>query len=641
MRAQGRSHNLMLIGKNKRKMGKKALCLIFAFLLSINSFAAVVSDNDGSAFITKAEYDSLKNNFQSQLDSYNTGIDSKIDNAISSYLAGIKTSKSGTIDSLKKGVIWSIGPFDRPRFKHGVPIWDMMSGRIFFPTAADTRSGKDLSTYINMVSSWGDNFTNKTPIVNSRWGYDDILLTKTSSTGALLDGWYGLCGHWKQIWYVTNMQPTWADGLTNTSVSAAISGVSSQNLNGEFWSGNFRPQTTAKADTSWPAVQWVGNPFLSIGTGNGNINYSTISKGNQLKWDTNLSVFAPITYNCFAEEYNNIPADPNDCLYNIRDEICYITLSSLHCSETRNNDWNLLRYTMPDPDYMTTPSENPWNLSSLPGAINQFRYAYHRKLSDTNYTLLNSNVPLYATRSYLGKYTYGGTTWTFKQHMYIQEPKLLTSITNWNKIGLDMEPDVKTYINNNSLTSQLLTLSDKTKALSLAAGVPISKLEKKKKMTIKGEFRKNCSYDYNATTKKSVLNEGSLDDTDAYIIYAKYTPFNINTMPENETDLIDISPSTKDAANIGKLAKCRIVRDGKINITFTNDEEKDKLIFFKWEKLSNWTTPGTTRKTGAGTNTDVHKTNTLTGETVAPPTWTYFGGGFAKFEDKFSWQDID
>ena len=84
----------MLIGKNKRKMGEKAICLIFAFLFSINSFAAVVSDNDGSAFITKAEFDSLKNNFQSQLDSYNTSIDNKIDNAIASYLAGVNISKT-------------------------------------------------------------------------------------------------------------------------------------------------------------------------------------------------------------------------------------------------------------------------------------------------------------------------------------------------------------------------------------------------------------------------------------------------------------------------------------------------------------------------------------------------------------------
>ena len=80
-------------------MCKKALCLIFAFLLSIESFAAVVSDNDGAAFITKAEFDSLKNNFQAQLDSYNTNIDNKIDNAIAGYLAGIKASAEREIDS--------------------------------------------------------------------------------------------------------------------------------------------------------------------------------------------------------------------------------------------------------------------------------------------------------------------------------------------------------------------------------------------------------------------------------------------------------------------------------------------------------------------------------------------------------------
>ena len=87
----------MLIGKNKRKMGKKAMCLIFAFLLSINSFAAVVSDNDGAAFVTKAEFEALKSNFASQIDSYNSSIDSKVDGAIASYLAGINLSKTSVV----------------------------------------------------------------------------------------------------------------------------------------------------------------------------------------------------------------------------------------------------------------------------------------------------------------------------------------------------------------------------------------------------------------------------------------------------------------------------------------------------------------------------------------------------------------
>ena len=69
---------------------KRMVALSLVLLLSIDSFAAVVSDNDGSAFITKAEFDSLKNNFQSQIDQYNSSIDSKIDGAIASYLAGIQ-----------------------------------------------------------------------------------------------------------------------------------------------------------------------------------------------------------------------------------------------------------------------------------------------------------------------------------------------------------------------------------------------------------------------------------------------------------------------------------------------------------------------------------------------------------------------
>jgi hypothetical protein len=81
-------------------MWEKALCLIFALILSINCFAAAVSDNDGSAFITKAEFDSLKNNFQSQIDQYNTSIDAKIDEAIASYLSGITIKKDHNIQSL-------------------------------------------------------------------------------------------------------------------------------------------------------------------------------------------------------------------------------------------------------------------------------------------------------------------------------------------------------------------------------------------------------------------------------------------------------------------------------------------------------------------------------------------------------------
>ena len=81
-------------------MAKKALCIIFAFLLSINSFAAIVSDNDGSAFVTKAEFEALKDDFAQQVQSYEDSIDGKIDGAIGAYLAGIKTSRKSTLDNI-------------------------------------------------------------------------------------------------------------------------------------------------------------------------------------------------------------------------------------------------------------------------------------------------------------------------------------------------------------------------------------------------------------------------------------------------------------------------------------------------------------------------------------------------------------
>ena len=79
--------------KKVKVVFRRGISLLLIIVLCFNSFAAIVSDNDGSAFITKAEFDSLKNSFQSQIDQYNTSVDAKIDGAIAAYLAGIRMSK--------------------------------------------------------------------------------------------------------------------------------------------------------------------------------------------------------------------------------------------------------------------------------------------------------------------------------------------------------------------------------------------------------------------------------------------------------------------------------------------------------------------------------------------------------------------
>ena len=82
-------------------------------LLSCESFAAVVSDNDGPAFITKAEFEELKFSFESQIDKYNASLDNKIDGAITSYLDGNHISVKQTIKQMDNynTIRWMHGPY--------------------------------------------------------------------------------------------------------------------------------------------------------------------------------------------------------------------------------------------------------------------------------------------------------------------------------------------------------------------------------------------------------------------------------------------------------------------------------------------------------------------------------------------------
>ena len=85
-------------------MGKLIKQLIYiltvcaTFVLQMNCFAAVVSDNDGSAFVSKQEFEAMKTNFNHQITKYNESIDGKIDGAIAQYLAGLRLEKKVALD---------------------------------------------------------------------------------------------------------------------------------------------------------------------------------------------------------------------------------------------------------------------------------------------------------------------------------------------------------------------------------------------------------------------------------------------------------------------------------------------------------------------------------------------------------------
>ena len=84
----------MGLNMKKYKIYRIIVSMFLIISLFANThFAAIVSDNDGSAFITKSEFEALKTDFANQITSYNNSIDSKIDGAIAAYLAAMAKKK--------------------------------------------------------------------------------------------------------------------------------------------------------------------------------------------------------------------------------------------------------------------------------------------------------------------------------------------------------------------------------------------------------------------------------------------------------------------------------------------------------------------------------------------------------------------
>ena len=130
-----------------------------------------------------------------------------------------------------------------------------------------------------------------------------------------------------------------------------------------------------------------------------------------------------------------------------------------------------------------------------------------------------------------------------------------------------------------------------------------------------------------------MFNKSVIDNKNVYVVYAKKTPFDKTKMPDEETELLNISNNDTENSH-AKFKNYLIVRDGKLNIELNNTSTSDAILFLKWEKLSNWNEGRTARKTADATNYDVHVEGSNT-NTIALPKWTYFGGGYLELANEF------
>ena len=198
-------------------MLKRSMVIFIILFMSFITIGAAVSDNDGSAFITKAEFDSLKIEFQSQLNQYNVSIDNKIDNAIASYLTSLNISSEVKTSIIMKN--WSDVTCYNGSF---APTYDLPSVNIGLTyihcwpksmQAVSRRSNRNGWWNISLMFTYSNPGTNNIyrPLVTGN--------TETNQTTNMV--WSGIAYKYMEYWNMskTNMQTNgdwlmWLDGPT-------------------------------------------------------------------------------------------------------------------------------------------------------------------------------------------------------------------------------------------------------------------------------------------------------------------------------------------------------------------------------------------------------------------------------------------
>lgn len=84
--------------KKYMKYIKRITALLVIAALNVHTFAST-SSNDGSAFITKADFDELVVDFNNKMSEYQSALNAKIDNAVANYIAGMSVVSTQTIDT--------------------------------------------------------------------------------------------------------------------------------------------------------------------------------------------------------------------------------------------------------------------------------------------------------------------------------------------------------------------------------------------------------------------------------------------------------------------------------------------------------------------------------------------------------------
>ena len=255
--------------RKSTRIVKRIIALFLVVLMSINTLGAVVSDNDGSAFITKAEFDSLKNDFQSQIDQYNISIDSKIDGAIASYLSGVnmQRTKSKIVPEVFKNKQFTMLTSNELKVDVGdraIPKYKVRIGRttLEYGAAPNFYSARASLQWIN------DNNAAGTELVSIRYNnnlrkldgfYDNTTITFEFTGISMGNGAFTVNDPTKAIALLTKLVPN-NGNLMQSTTSFDLQAYIKWDVT--EWNGSYSPGGFGVAWTHGSTGAW----FMSLGT---------------------------------------------------------------------------------------------------------------------------------------------------------------------------------------------------------------------------------------------------------------------------------------------------------------------------------------------------------------------------------------
>ena len=519
---------------------KRVTALLLVLLLSIESFAAVVSDNDGSAFITKAEFDSLKNNFQSQINKYNTSIDSKIDGAIAAYLAGIRIDNWMSQNMIgyqgKKGILSVAGRSDMK--------W---------------QNGRMYGTMIQFTSRQRD-------VAVARVGTLKLTGVTEKSVG--------------------ENNPFWELGVKDVEYDLGQAGWQgySRCVNSFYLiRAGLAPVTTTSYMT-WPDS--VCNAWY-VHRGNGGYPLSNVDLGVKAMG----AVESADSLMHFGQAYTETGAYYNAFVIrrggaflnrNVKEtKLEHIILTPSEKKENRFSNMDEIR------DWYNDDIDGTFNKVSDHGTGAS---GFIRSLCDSyDCDLVRfdsaSSTKATAYKPTVQAQTAGGSG-ASQVNVYLGFVK---SLTDYNKLWTsdydsyiddmltyDSNMDYAIYTNPNT--------GEKTKHLWISAGLPISKVERNNNVKIKLDFKQED------TNGDGVVD--SKDELQNYNVWFKWGAFKNKTDPKDDKVINkDVKLNNGKIASYSELNKCWVIKNGDTAIVPKNDSTG--YLFMKWS-MENTTSGGGT-----------------------------------------------